>query len=204
MSAATSGIDWDALKGRLSDCRTHSEASAESAQSRLQSKFNERAEALARRGHDDTRRGATTPALAFRVGGETFCLELSCVKQVFPALPVTPAPGAPELLLGVALLNGELRSVIDTGRLLDLTPAATGDGGLVLVRAESGPFALWVDAVDSVRNVDLGALTRSEETSAMSSCSKGLLDDRSVLLDMPALAGRLAERLGRQGRIESL
>lgn len=59
-------------------------------------------------------------ALLLPLGRDWYALPLVNVREVVPAPAVTPVPGAPAWLLGVANLRGQILPVLDTAHRLGL------------------------------------------------------------------------------------
>lgn len=51
--------------------------------------------------------------VVFTLDGQSFALDLGAVRRVVRAIEVTPLPNAPDIILGVINIRGELVSVID-------------------------------------------------------------------------------------------
>lgn len=92
-------------------------------------------------------------ALLLPVGEEWYAIDLAVVREVVPAPAVTPLPGAPESVLGVVNLRGEVVPVFDTGTLIGVGPAPPDH--LVVIETPAGPGALSVTAQPQA--VELGA-----------------------------------------------
>jgi purine-binding chemotaxis protein CheW len=89
--------------------------------------------------------------LSFRLGSEEYALDISCVREILKAPAITEVPRAPDHVLGVILVRGEVIPVYDPRRRLGLPPASPGTGArLVVCDAGEGPAGLLVDAVSQV------------------------------------------------------
>jgi purine-binding chemotaxis protein CheW len=196
MTSTCNRIDWDSVRESLT--RFQSPTGDIGSQNRDQQNevFRERAERLARRGRQEATRTARVPVVVFRVGNERYGIELSHVKQVFPRVPITPLPGVGGLLLGVANLNGSLRSVVDLGVLLNLSATRSDAGYVVLLRASHKFLGIWVETLEGVRQIDLAALEAVDEVASDASrrLMKGMTDDRIVVLEAKSLIERVAEQ----------
>ena len=95
--------------------------------------------------------GGADQYLVFSLDGQSFALRLSAVERVMRAAEVTPLPGAPEVVIGVINVRGQVLPVFDTRRRLRM-PAREIDPGdqLVVARARSRAVALLVDAVGDI------------------------------------------------------
>src|SRR5687768_11763794 len=114
-------IDWAGVRARLSRAGAGKVMTAE----------DER-QILRRR----ARNLATPPQLAapativdvlgFTLGGAPYAVETRFLREVTRLADLTPVPGAPDLLLGLVSVRGEVVAVFDLRRLLGF--GAGGDG----------------------------------------------------------------------------
>ncbi|AEC52045.1 purine-binding chemotaxis protein [Pyrococcus sp. NA2] len=56
--------------------------------------------------------------VAFRLGNEEFCLEISKVREIKEMMPITRVPNAPDFVEGVINLRGQITTVINLKKLL--------------------------------------------------------------------------------------
>ena len=84
--------------------------------------------------------------------GHKFALPLSAVERIVRAVEVTPVPNAPEMVLGVVNVQGEIVPVIDLRRRFGL-PGRDMElsDHLIIARASDLAVALLVDEVSDVR-----------------------------------------------------
>jgi purine-binding chemotaxis protein CheW len=101
--------------------------------------------------------------LGFLLAGGHYAVPLEAVREVLPLAPLTEVPRAPERVLGVALLHGEVTTVCDPRRALGL-PGAVWDspGRLLLVSLRGETLALRVDAVTRIVALDEDEVERAE------------------------------------------
>ena len=92
--------------------------------------------------------------------GSRLCgLPIHGVIETMRPLPVSPVPGAPPFLRGVAIVRGEPVPVVDLGLLLGGDAAAPGpEARFVTVRAGERLAALAVSSVRGVAALDAGQL----------------------------------------------
>jgi purine-binding chemotaxis protein CheW len=95
----------------------------------------------------------------FEVGGHTYALDVSQVREVVRWQPVTPLPNAPALIEGVIDLRGAVIPVVDLGRALGGAPVAQGARARIAVTEVEGlVMGLAVDAAIEVLSVDVANL----------------------------------------------
>lgn len=58
--------------------------------------------------------------IVFRLGGEEYGLSIEQIKEVVPTPHITPVPLAPDYVLGVANIRGNVMAIINLERKLDL------------------------------------------------------------------------------------
>jgi purine-binding chemotaxis protein CheW len=87
--------------------------------------------------------------LVWRAGATRCAAPLDALREVFPAGAITPIPGAPAAICGLANVRGHVVTVVDgrtiVGELADRAPAV-----LVLVRLAGRTVALGVDEVEDL------------------------------------------------------
>jgi purine-binding chemotaxis protein CheW len=95
----------------------------------------------------------------FEVGGHTYAIDVSQVREIVRWQPVTPLPNAPELIEGVVDLRGSMVPVVDLGRALGGAPGAPGQRTRIAVTEVDGlVMGLAVDAAVEVLSVDVAHL----------------------------------------------
>ncbi len=63
--------------------------------------------------------------LCFRVGGDIFGLEASFVREIIGTSALTPLPGAPSHIRGIAVLRRQVVGVLDLGKFLGLESSSS-------------------------------------------------------------------------------
>ena len=131
--------------------------------------------------------------LTFRLGTEEYGVEIERVREVMRSPPITEVPRAPQSVLGVITVRGEVVAVFDPRLRLGLPPGAdAGTGRVVIVDDGGGPCGLLVDGVSSVVRLPRGAIEPCPQGIGGSSadCLAGIGRDEErlfTLLDLGAL-----------------
>jgi purine-binding chemotaxis protein CheW len=135
-------------------------------------------------------RAETTIALVrFEIGNERFAIEAAFVQRIVALPRVTPLPGTPPHLAGIANVLRQLLPVFDLGRILGIPPA--GDAGELVVLGRVGPeFGILAGAVTDL--VPLDTVPRGGKGDSRAIVQRVLADGRSLidgaaLLDDPRL-----------------
>lgn len=95
--------------------------------------------------------------VVFQLGGQSYGLHITCVREVERAGRVTPVPGAPPMIHGLINLHGEILPLIDPRPLLGLPPRDGAAGGYLVVVHNPGQemaVAWLVDGLGGMALVD--------------------------------------------------
>lgn len=102
-------------------------------------------------------------AIAFSLGDQRYALPLSAVDRVVRMVAITPLPKAPDIVLGVVNLQGQVIPVINIRRrfsLPDKTIALSDQ--LIVAHTSRRPVALVADAVHDVIDSSSQTLIETE------------------------------------------
>src|SRR5437879_4642246 len=116
----TRSINWAEVKQRLNESQLALDKARADDPERLESVYRQRAAQLADRRAQVSGPVSALRVLVFGLGTERYALEFADLVEMLPFARCTPVPGGPAQLLGVANIHGEIRSVLDLGRLLEL------------------------------------------------------------------------------------
>lgn len=109
--------------------------------------------------------GERIEIVEFLLSAERYGLELRYVREVWPLKDLTPIPCTPAFVLGVINVRGQILSVIDLKKLLDLPGKGLGDLNKVLIlHSETMEFGILADDIIGVRSVLLSGLKPSVPT----------------------------------------
>lgn len=98
--------------------------------------------------------------LAFRLGDERYAIEISNAKEVFKVQAVTKMPNAPQFIVGVTNLHGEVIPLIDISYFLGLSrkEGLGGTKAIVTDVSSGGLVGIVVDAVDKAIDIEEEAI----------------------------------------------
>jgi purine-binding chemotaxis protein CheW len=140
--------------------------------------------------------------LAVLAGDEAYGFSLSAVREILVPPPLTEVPRAPEHVLGVIAVRGQIITVIDLPKMLDLEVEQSDPYGRILL-VDNGEELIGV-AVDRVIQVYRMESEQIEYASAMSaelseyvigvgrvpSGSPAESEDMLILIDAVSLLGK--------------
>lgn len=107
--------------------------------------------------------GEAARYLSFALGGEKYAIPLLSVKEVIAVPQITPLPFSPPYFLGIMNLRGQIISVIDLRKKMEIQPAASGEPAVVICDLEDLSIGLIVDSVDSVLAPDAADVSDGTE-----------------------------------------
>jgi len=109
--------------------------------------------------------GTTGKWATFLLAGEMFALEVENVQEVLMEQPLTPVPRAPEHIVGLLNLRGQIITAIDLRRRLHFPPREAGQSSKLLVVTASGSqFSVVVDDIHDVLDLPPELWRPSPET----------------------------------------
>src|SRR4029079_18365832 len=92
--------------------------------------------------------------ISFRVGPETFVLDIMAVRQIIPYTGSTTVPTAPSFIEGIIILRNEVIPVVDLRERLYPSRTDRADAPLVLITLTSaGKIGVKVDEVRRIITV---------------------------------------------------
>ena len=93
----------------------------------------------------------TLSLLTFCLGKEWYGVPLSQLREITKLPTITPVPGTPDYILGVAHHSGEILSVIDIKPLIGLDKTTfTEKSRLLIPRTDDEPVGLVIETVQDI------------------------------------------------------
>lgn len=111
-----------------------------------------RAERLRRSGRREDRHRVVEEIAVLAVGNERVGIPVAGLRELVPCPPIAALPGLPPWLTGVVQIRGELISVVDLARWLDI-PSDQVPDRLAVVEGPSGALGLLAHRVLGFREL---------------------------------------------------
>lgn len=110
--------------------------------------------------------GESTKWATFFLNGEMFALRVEDVQEVMLRQPLTPVPLAPEYVVGLLNLRGQVMSAVDLRTRLHFPPrpADAPYSLMVLNGVEEGLLSVVVDEIGDVLSLPTAAWCESPDT----------------------------------------
>lgn len=125
--------------------------------------------------------------LIFQLADRSYAIPIRCIEEIVPIAELTSVPGAP-FLAGFLDIGGQLVAVISLRRLLGMTDHERElYTPLVILRAKVQKFALEIDGVSRIADIDDEKLVSLTEGCSLNDCATAVarLDDQVVVLLSP-------------------
>lgn len=182
-------IDWDGIKRRLAQAEQALAGALVFDEKRKNELLRRRADTLAARKGSLSRKEETQSLMIFLLGKERYGVDLASLRQVVPLDGLVPVPGTTDKILGVMNLRGEVGSVWDLARLMDLPKDDASLGGHVIVLKAGFDVGLRVDYVEGRQEIETGTmiLPGAGESTLPLQFLKGLTPERIHVLNTEAL-----------------
>ncbi|HEY4356302.1 MAG TPA: chemotaxis protein CheW [Acidobacteriaceae bacterium] len=193
MNAARKHVDWSETRQRLATIQERiDQLWTPSAEERAMT-LEARARLLAREPEAAKDEAAQLDVVEFLLAYERYGIATSFVHEVYPLVDLTPLPGAPSFVLGVANVRGRIVSVMDIKRFFDLpAKGLTNLNKLIIVRKGDLEIGILADELLGVRSVGLASLEpplptmtgiRAEYLRGIDSERLAILDIENILAD---------------------
>ena len=102
-------------------------------------------------GEKSTTGGPVSRYVTFHLGDETYAVNVMQVQEVLRIAEIAPVPGAPDYVLGIINLRGNVVTVIDARSRLGLPPKEEDDSTRIIVlEADKQVIGMKVDNVAEV------------------------------------------------------
>lgn len=88
--------------------------------------------------------------LSFSMGGEEFAIPLLSVKEVIAVPEFTPIPHTPAYFIGLMNLRGQVISVLDLRKKLNVEADRSGEEAVIICDLDDLCLGVLVDSVNSV------------------------------------------------------
>lgn len=129
--------------------------------------------------------------VCFRIGRETYAVDIFVVREIVKAQEITPVPGTADYVLGIINLRGKLVSVVDLAQRLGFDKARVDRSSRILVVDLDGfTVGFLVDAATEVLKIPSESIEPAPEELKRSVRDDylegvGKLDDRLVIVLNP-------------------
>jgi len=131
--------------------------------------------------------------VTFRLGEEIYGIDVLQVQEVLRITEISPVPGAPDYVLGIINLRGNVVTVIDARNRFGLPPKESDDASrIIVVDAFEKVVGLLVDNVSEVAyvpdsQIEMGPNVGADESNKFVSGVCNRDDELLILVDLAKL-----------------
>jgi len=106
----------------------------------------------------------TTDFVRVVMNSTLYLIRVKDVRGLIRPVPITPVPMAPNHLMGVANVRGQIFCIIDPGKILRLNhaPKKTRKSRILLLSHSCVHLGLWVEDVQDFHRIEDGNLCEDE------------------------------------------
>lgn len=152
--------------------------------------LKERAKLLAREPKKEPVTAEAFEILEFALAYESYGVETSFVREVYPLKELTPLPHTPPFILGITNVRGQIVSIIDVKKFFDLPERGLTDlNKIIILHNDRMEFGVLADVIIAVRHIALKDIQPSLPTltGIRQEYLKGVTPERLVILDAERL-----------------
>jgi purine-binding chemotaxis protein CheW len=131
--------------------------------------------------------------VTFRLKDETYGINVMQVQEVLRVSEIAPVPGAPDYVLGIINLRGNVVTVVDTRTRFGLPPTEVDEASrIVIIESDKQVVGIMVDSVAEVvelahSDIDAVPNVGSEEASRYIQGVKSREDGLLIVVDLNKL-----------------
>jgi purine-binding chemotaxis protein CheW len=187
---ANQSLDWQALHSRMEKAAQAMAQDLAPSEADQRAVLTARARTLAQEPLPAIQPEAFLEVVAFGLASETYALEATYVREVFPMKDFTPLPGLPPFVLGIVNVYGQILSVIDLKKFFDLPEKGLGPlNQLIILTNEQMTLGILADEIFGLSSLALDAILTPPLTVSGIGAKylRGVTAERVILLD----AGRI-------------
>jgi len=128
----------------------------------------------------------TIDLIIFKLGAETYGINSSFVREIYPLKEYTPLPGIPSFFLGLINVRRQILPVVDLKKILNLPNIGLGElNKVIILQNDQIEFGILADVVHGNQKIELDDIKDAPPTVARISEEYllGVTKDRLIVLD---------------------
>jgi len=179
-------IDWDGIKNRVNMMQDSLNQKIVLPQEEKHSMFKARAQALAVETKDKTAQNEFVEIVLFGLASETYGVESTFIREVYPLKDYTILPGTPSFVLGIVNVRGQIISVIDLKKFFNLPEKGLGElNKVIIIRNERMEFGILADIIHGTRSLAIEEIQTPPVSTVGIGAGylKGVTNEHYIILD---------------------
>lgn len=100
--------------------------------------------------------------LCFKLGDEEYCLEVNIANEIIKPKEITEVPKAPDFILGVFSIRGEVLPLFDIKKLLNIKDSTISiKPRFIIITLNNDKVGICVDEITSIRKLPIKAIEQT-------------------------------------------
>ncbi len=178
-------VDWPHVRSRLEAAIRLTKQDLEASADEKQKILRARARALSKEKEIITQ-DTEVQVLEFILAYERYGMDLSSVREVYPLKDLTPLPSAPDFVLGVIHIRGQILSLLNLKKFFGLPEKGLTDfNKVIIIENETLELGILADGIEGIRTVSSREMQANLPllTGNRQDYLRGVTQDRLILLD---------------------
>jgi len=183
-------IDWNKIKNDVNSLQESLNEKMNYTPKEKNALLKARALALAVLKDEDTIQKKHIELVVFRLASESYGIESTFIREVYPLKEYTSLPDTPPFVLGIMNVRGQIISVIDLKKFFHLPEKGLGElNKVIIIRNETMEFGILADVVEGTLSIPLeDILTAPIIVSGIGErYMKGVTKEHVVILDAESI-----------------
>lgn len=159
------GYAWAEARHRLEAAMRAADSGARPSPERQRAILDERARRAALQPDVSGRAADQAHLMTFVLSGERYGIDPRVVREVLPLADFTVVPGAPDFVVGVTNLRGEILTVIDLRRFFGLAVKGVSDlSRLIVLGRDGAEIGVLADEARELLSIDVSEIQDPPES----------------------------------------
>jgi purine-binding chemotaxis protein CheW len=147
-------VNWEEIKNRVNRLQESLNQNTRLLPDEKRSVLKARAQALAVEKKDETDQKENIEIVVFSLASETYGIEISYIREVYPLKDYSTLPGTPPFVLGIVNIRGQIISIIDLKKLFNLPEKGLGElNKVIIIHNERMEFGIMADIIEGTQSV---------------------------------------------------
>ena len=121
--------------------------------------LKERAKKLSVREVEEKTDDVNISVIEFVLGKEVYAFETKYVREIYPLRDFTVIPGLPTFILGVINVRGQIISVVNLKKLINLPEKGIGElNKVIIIENEKMEFGILADVINGTTTININTI----------------------------------------------
>jgi purine-binding chemotaxis protein CheW len=179
-------VDWNEIKNRINSMQESINQKVILMPEVKRSILKARAQALAIEKKDETAQKEFIEIVMFGLASETYGIESTFIREVYPLKDYTTLPGTPPFVVGIVNVRGQIISIIDLKKLFNLPEKGLGElNKVIIIHNEQMEFGILADNIHGTLSISTDTIQTSlpNISGSGSEYVKGITNEQLIILD---------------------